>query len=138
MPRAQRHQNRDQIFKLEQTWHDALLEKNAQVLQGLLADDYIGITPNGMLQSKEQTLNMLRNGSLRLTSIESFDRKVRFYGNTAVVTSRTQVAGNGGDGDITGSYRYTRVYVKDGEGAWKAVSFEASRIRKVNKAKQNR
>jgi ketosteroid isomerase-like protein len=39
------------------------------------------------------------------------------------------VSGSTADGDISGSYRYTRVYVRDEQGVWKIVSFEASRIR---------
>jgi len=54
---------------------------------------------------------------------------VRFYGTTALVTSRAEVSGSTADGDISGSYRYTRVYVRDEQGVWKIVSFEASRIR---------
>jgi hypothetical protein len=34
-----------------------------------------------------------------------------------------------GEGDISGNYRYTRVYVRDATGTWKIVSFEASKIR---------
>jgi ketosteroid isomerase-like protein len=30
---------------------------------------------------------------------------------------------------MSGSYRFTRVYVKGDNGAWKIVSFESSRIR---------
>ena len=64
-----------------------------------------------------------------MTSIEFSDRKVRFYGQTALVTSRAEVSGNNADADFSGSYRYTRVYVRDEQGKWKIVSFEASRIR---------
>jgi hypothetical protein len=39
------------------------------------------------------------------------------------------VQGTKSDGDISGSFRYTRVYVLDPQGNWKIVSFEASRIR---------
>jgi ketosteroid isomerase-like protein len=35
----------------------------------------------------------------------------------------------GAGSDYTGSYRYTRVYVRNAQGLWKIVSFEASRIR---------
>jgi len=31
--------------------------------------------------------------------------------------------------DLSGSYRYTHVYVKNAQGEWKIVSFEASAIR---------
>ena len=50
------------------------------------------------------------------TSIEFSDRKVRFYGQTALVTSRAEVNGPTAEGDISGSYRYTRVYVRDEHG----------------------
>ena len=59
----------------------------------LLADDYIAITPNGTLQSKEQTLANLRSGAMHIKSLEFSDRKVRFYGQTALVTSRAEVNG---------------------------------------------
>jgi ketosteroid isomerase-like protein len=60
---------------------------------------------------------------------------VRFYGTTAVVTSIAQVNGVTSEGDISGSYRYTRVYVRDPAGKWKIVSFEASRIREPDEHK---
>lgn len=129
MPRAQRHESRHEIDQLEQNWRDALLHRNANAMDGLLADDYIAITSNGTLQSKEQTLANLRAGMLHFASIQFSDRKVRFYGQTALVTSRAEVSGTNADGDISGSYRYTRVYIKDEKGNWKIVSFETSRIR---------
>lgn len=129
MPRGERHEVRHEIDQLEDTWRDAILHRNATAMDNLLADDYIAITSNGTLQSKEQTLASLRSGKLHFTSIAFTDRKVRFYGQTALVTSRADVSGATPDGDISGSYRYTRVYVKDDHGAWKIVSFETSRIR---------
>ena len=129
MPRAQRHESRHEIDQLELNWRDAVLHRNAAAMEGLLADDYISITANGTLQSKDQTLANLRSGMVHFASIEFSDRKVRFYGQTALVTSRAEVSGTAPEGDISGSYRYTRVYVRDERGRWKIVSFEVSRIR---------
>lgn len=129
MPRAQRHESRHEIDQLEQVWRNAIITRDASALDGLLADDYIAITPNGTLQSKDQTLANLRSGTLHFNSIELSDRKVRFYGQTALVTSRAEVTGKNDDEDLSGAYRYTRVYVRDEQGQWKIVSFEASRIR---------
>ncbi|HKF47677.1 MAG TPA: nuclear transport factor 2 family protein [Terracidiphilus sp.] len=129
MPRAERHESRHEIDQLEQQWKDAVIGHNVQAMDSLLADDYIAITANGLLQSKDQTLANLKDGTLHLESITFSDRKVRFYGKTALVTSRAEVSGSAADGDVSGSYRYTRVYVHDGAGGWKIVSFEASRIR---------
>jgi ketosteroid isomerase-like protein len=129
MPRAERHESKHEIDQLEQNWRDAIMHRNVQAMDALLSDDYIAITANGMLQSKEQTLANLKTGALRFDAIEFSDRKVRFYGETALVTSKAEVKGNRPDGEISGSYRYTRVYVRDPKGGWKIVSFEASRIR---------
>ena len=129
MPRAEKHETRHQIEHLEEVWRNAMLKGNISALDALLADDYIAITPTGILQSKEQTLDNLRSGTMRVKSIALTDRKIRMYGATALVTSRAEVEATDPGGEISGSYRYTRVYVKDARGAWRVVSFEASRIR---------
>lgn len=129
MKRGERHESHHEIDQLELNWRDAVLHRNIAALTALLSDDYIAITPNGMLQSKDETLATLRSGAVHFNSIDFSDRKVRFYGKTALVTSRAEVNGTSPEGDLTGSYRYTRVYVRNDQGKWQIVSFEASRIR---------
>lgn len=135
MPRAEKHETRHQIEHLEDTWRNALLHGNLTAMDALLADDYMAISPTGILQSKEQALANLRAGNTHFTSLELSDRKIRLYGTTALVTSRAEVAGTGPEGNISGSYRYTRVYVKDARGVWHIVSFEASRIKEPESSK---
>jgi ketosteroid isomerase-like protein len=129
MPRAQKHESRHEIDQLEETWREAVLKSNIAVMGGLLADDYMAITAAGTLQTKEQALDSLRAGRVHFTTLDISDRKVRFYGTTALVTSVAEVQGTTSEGDVSGSYRYTRVYVRDPQGAWKIVSFEVSKIR---------
>jgi ketosteroid isomerase-like protein len=129
MPRGQKHESRHEIDHLEDAWRDAVLHANATALAALLDEDYIAVTARGMLLTKEQTLARLSNGRAHYMALELSDRKVRFYGGTALVTSLALVSGTNADGeDISGSFRYTRVYVRNAQGAWKIVSFEASRI----------
>jgi ketosteroid isomerase-like protein len=128
MPRAQKHESRREIDLLEEAWRDAALKANVVAMEALLADDYMAITSTGTLQTKEQALANFRSGRTRFTSISYSDRKVRFYGTTALVTSVADVSGATPDGELSGSYRYTRVYVRDEHGVWKVVSFEANRI----------
>lgn len=129
MPRAEKHEVRHEIEHLETAWRNALMHGNTTAMDALLADDYVAITPNGILQSKEQALASLRSGTMHFTSLDLTDRKIRLYGTTALVTSRAEVTGTDPEGDISGAYRYTRVYVKDARGVWRIVSFEASKIR---------
>ncbi|HXS77569.1 MAG TPA: nuclear transport factor 2 family protein [Terracidiphilus sp.] len=138
MPRAERHEVHRQIEKLENAWNAAVLHGNIAVMDGLLADDYMAITPSGILQSKEQALASLRSGAMHFKSLEVSDRKIRLYGATALVTSRAEVQATGLEGDMSGSYRYTRVYVRDPRGVWRIVSFEASKIRDPNERHQSK
>lgn len=129
MPRAEKHETRHQIEHLEDVWRNAILHGNTTAMDSLLADDYMAISPTGILQSKEQTLANLRAGNVHFTTLDLSDRKIRLYGTTALVTSRAEVSGKGPDGEFSGSYRYTRVYVRDARGVWRIVSFEASKIK---------
>lgn len=129
LPRAERHEKRHEIDRLELEWRQAILQGDVNTMSSLLADDYVGITSNGTLQSKDETLASMRSGALHFESIQMWDRKIRFYGTTALVISRADVTGKAPDGPVSGSFRYTRVYVQDDKGAWHIVSFEASPIR---------
>jgi ketosteroid isomerase-like protein len=113
---------------MEDAWRNAILKGNSVALEGLLADDYTGITAKGAIQTKEQAVINLKSGALQLTAINISDRKVRVYGATAVVTSLAELTGTKDDQELSGRYRYTRVYVRNSLGQWKIVSFEASRI----------
>jgi len=129
MPRAQRHERRHEIDRLEELWRSAVLKNDTAALSSLLSDDYIAITPTGTVQTKDEALANLRSGRVRFSALNVTDRKVRFYGSAAIVTSTAEVQAAGADGGTaSGSYRYTRVYALDPHGVWKIVSFEANRI----------
>jgi ketosteroid isomerase-like protein len=116
-----------EIEGLELDWRQAQLSNNVTEVDRLLADDYLGINANGTLETKADELTRRRSGSFHITQLDLSDIKVRIYGDTAVVTSKADVIGKNGDRDISGRYRYTRVY-SNRDGQWRIVSFEASRV----------
>ena len=116
------------VQHLENKWLAAQMAGNSTVMANMLADDYLGISPDGTLETKAETLAAYKNGTLHFTTMEPSDRKIRIYGSTAVVVSKVEVAGTRNGEDLSGRYRYTRVYHYDGT-TWKIVSFEASPIR---------
>ena len=129
IPHPQRHDTRHLIDDLEESWRSAVLSSNASALASILSDDYMAITPSGTLQNKDDALSSLRNGHVHFASLTLSDRKVRFYGSTAIVTSLASVEATNSDVPVNGNYRYTHVYARDPQGKWKIVSFEASRVR---------
>ena len=134
---AQKHESRHEIDQLEDGWRTAALSGDVKTMDSLLADDYMAITAAGTLQSRDETLANLRSGRLHFTSLTITDRKVRFYGTTAVVTSLATIEATNPEGPVTGDYRYTHVYVRNAEGQWKIVSSEASHVRKPGPHKRN-
>lgn len=131
MPRHQSHAIHKKIESLELEWRNAEVSNNLSVMDHLLADDYLGISANGTVETKAQELAQRRAGTVRIQSLDISDIKVRVYGDTAVVTSTAELVGVNGQSNISGNYRYTRVYNKR-FGQWKIVSFEASRIHDVD------
>lgn len=127
LPHRESHDLHKQIEALEMQWRDAVLHNDVRQMDRLLADDYLGISANGTVETKSEELAQSRAGTLRIQSLNLNDIKVRIYGNTAVVTSRAELTGVNGQSDISGNYRYTRVYNKR-YGKWRIISFEASRI----------
>jgi ketosteroid isomerase-like protein len=113
------------IQNLEMRLQQAELTGNISTIASMLSDDYLGIYADGMLATKADTLASLKNGTVHYTSIHTFDRKIRVYGSTAVVVSKAKVEGVKDGQDISGNYRYTRVYHRTNR-VWKVVSFEAS------------
>lgn len=131
LPKHESHALHKEIEALEMQWRNAVVGNNVSVMDHLLADDYIGISANGTVETKAQELAQSKAGTIRIQSLDLSDLKVRVFGDTAVVTSRAQLTGVNGQSDISGNYRYTRVYNKR-LGQWKIVSFEASRIHDVD------
>ena len=127
MPRrGMKHVYQKQVEQLEMQWRAAQLSNNVATMDSLLADDYIGIGANGTVQTKQETLDRQRNRTLVITSLDLSEVKVRVYGDTAVVTSRAELKGTNGGKDMSGTYHYTRVYIKR-LNQWQIVSFEATR-----------
>lgn len=121
---------RRSIEQLEEQYRQAMLEDNVALMRRMLANDYLGIEPNGIIKTKAETLYAWKNHLIAMERLELSDLHVRIYGDTAVVTSRAYVIGHGPDGLTNGWYRYTRVYHRDATGRWRIVSFEANRIQR--------
>jgi ketosteroid isomerase-like protein len=113
------------IEKLEGLWQQAELTANTGTMATMLSDDYLAIYGDGTLATKAETIDSFKNGTTRFSQIRTWDRKIRVFGSTAVVVSKAQVTGTHDGENLTGLYRYTRVYHRH-NGVWQIVSFEAS------------
>ena len=116
-----------EVLDAERQWREAWLAGDAAALDRIHADDYIAIPNIGSTSNKEQVMADVRRGVFRYSRMEHSEQTVRFHGPTAVVVGRTTNEGRRGDRDVSGAFRYTRIYVKR-DGRWQAVLSQYTRI----------
>ena len=93
LPKRENRVVHKQIETLEMEWRQAQVDNNITVIADLLADDYVGITANGTIETKSQAIAQRKAGTIRITTLDLDDLKVRLYGDTAVVTSNRRFTG---------------------------------------------
>jgi ketosteroid isomerase-like protein len=79
---------------------------------------------------------VLSGNTAAMDSLLADDYMAITASGTLQTKEQALVQGTNAEGDFTGSFRYTRVYVRDVRGEWKIVSFEASRIRGSGERRQ--
>jgi len=121
------------ILRLESEGREATLKNDIKANDRLLADNWMNINPDGSITTKAKLLELLKDGSFRIMSIENDEVMVRVYGeggDAAVVTGRstTKRAGQGNE-VLARQVRFTRVYAKS-KGRWRVVSAHNTLIAK--------
>lgn len=117
----------DEIKNLEKERAAAVVKADTATLERVTADDYVLINANGQMMDKQQTMEAIKTGQIKIASNDLSDLKVRVYGNTAVVTGKSTVKGTLSGTDINGPVLFTRVYVRK-NGHWQAVAFQQTRV----------
>ena len=117
----------EQITKLSDEGKEAALKNDASWIEKNATDDYVTILANGAMASKADVVQMRKSGDVKYDSIDVSDRKVRTYGNTAVMNATATIKGTMKGNDISGTYRITQVWVKQG-GGWKVANMQSTKV----------
>ena len=116
------------VEKLDDELFDAAKKGDAAVFEKNLADNYIRIGDDGQMLNKAETVDVYKSGRIKWDTIDLKNRKVRMFGNTAIVTREDNVKGHIGSNEISGTYRRTIVYVKMKNGQWQDVTFQSTKV----------
>jgi ketosteroid isomerase-like protein len=106
----------------------ALKEQDYAALEGLYADDYMLVRPDGSVLNKRGVLQDLQSGGLRVHSVELDQTKVRIYGSTAVLTAESQAVSSRYGMESRSHFRLLAVYVQQGQ-TIKLVHFQSTLLR---------
>jgi ketosteroid isomerase-like protein len=102
----------EQLLRMERDWAKAVVDRNPSVIARIQANDFIGWDFKGKAYTKAENIQALESGYWKTISLDLDDVKAGVVGDTAVVTSRVARKGRFKDQDLTGQFRWTRVYAK--------------------------
>jgi ketosteroid isomerase-like protein len=125
--RATNSSSEESIKFLEDAWVNAIVHRDVNALNYIMADDFAGISPNGYPYTKEEAITDVRSGSYVVKSMALDDVKVRLYGDIALVTFYQNEKSKFGDEDHSGRYSFTDVWVKR-DGTWKAIASQGTPV----------
>lgn len=126
--------DRNAVMALEKEWSAASVKRDPAVIEGILADDFVGFDGRGFRSDKAAELQEAAPpvpgaspSPLTLVGEELSDLEVRVFGTAAVLTALNTARFKTQTGETTVRYRRTTVWAKRG-GKWQCVSFHASRL----------
>jgi uncharacterized protein (TIGR02246 family) len=122
----QQQNDEQQILALHEAGDKALMSADLSTLAQIFADDYVQYNEAGKAFTKQDVLNNFRTGAIRYLSIVSTSRKIRVFGDTAVVhgSESDEVEADGKKFSVR--YIYLDVLRKK-DGEWKLVASQLAR-----------
>lgn len=114
------------LRSIEQAWLDAEKNHDAASFEKFVADDWIGITPDGKSQTKAERAAEIK--AAHTTAATMGEMEARIFGNTAVVTGSDDEVNEESGKNFNSHYVWTDVFVKR-QGKWLAVASQTAEIK---------
>jgi ketosteroid isomerase-like protein len=118
-----------EMVALEARLRTAQLAADVGALDALIAEELLFTGPDGTLATKAQDLAAHGSGAVRFREHVPEELRVRRVGADVAVTAlRTRLAVEVGGVLVRGTYRYTRVWSREGGGEWRVVGGHVSAV----------
>ena len=117
------------LTQLVKDFNAALVKADTAFLDKVLAPDFVHYRPRGDIENRAQYLDNRKNGRVDFDSLVADEIKVRFYGDTAIVTYRSTAKGKDQHGAIDEQRLWSRVFVRR-DGRWQLVHSQGTTIQK--------
>jgi len=115
------------LKRISDAWDAAIVRKDEKAIADNMAEDFRQIDGYGNLETKKSFVAGIVDPKLTIDPYTVEDFEVRLYGDTALLSGRTDMTGKYDGKVFTSSYRYIDIYVRRG-GAWKIVSVQITKL----------
>ena len=114
------------LEQLNEIWNRAWLERDAALVEKLMADDYLYIAPNGQLLDRKTILNVIKSPSYRLDNSTRTPVAIKFVGpDGAVMVFHSQAAGTFDGKAFKDNHKCTMLCVRRGS-EWRVLLEQCS------------
>jgi ketosteroid isomerase-like protein len=118
-----------EIVALEVRLRSAQLAADVPALDRLISDDLLFTGPNGQLGTKAEDLAAHGSGAVRFRAHVPEELRVRRVGpDVALCALRARLEVEVGGMLVAGTYRYTRVWAREPDGAWRVAGGHVSPV----------
>jgi|SRR6516165_3671788 len=120
--RGQKDQKKTEryILESERQWAKSVATGDTHAIERILADDFVGVDPQGHLYNKQQMVVDTRKAPKYYVSNRLNDVKVRFYGDTAIAQGSETWEKRTGE---RGRFVWTDTWIRR-NGSWQIVAAE--------------
>ncbi len=115
------------LIKHENDTAVAFAKRDTAFFENTLADEWTIIDPTGEVSDKARQIREVKDGTFAVESMDNKEMKVRVYGDAAVVTGLSEMKAKYKGEDISGTDRWTDVFVRR-DGKWRCVASQATRV----------
>ena len=116
--------NAAEILALEDRRYAAMTSNDLAALEALFHDEMIYTHSSAVVDTKASYLEALRSGKTRYKSAKRFEEKVRFAGDTALVTGRAEFEVELNGNPKTLRLRFLNAWTKTPAG-WKFIAWQS-------------
>jgi ketosteroid isomerase-like protein len=126
-PAAQDSSAEQAVRQAEEQRCQALVQGDLAAVDRSMSDDSTYVHSSGEVQNKAAFIGDLKSGKRVYKGLKEDDVQVRVYGNTAVLTARTELQVVNAGKELQFPMRITTVYVKLG-GKWVMATYQSTRL----------
>ena len=116
--------NAAEILALEDKRYAAMTTNDLAALEALFHDEMIYTHSSAVVDTKASYLEALRSGKTRYKTAKRFEEKVRFAGDTALVTGRAEFEVELNGAPKTLRLRFLNVWTRTPAG-WKFIAWQS-------------
>ena len=110
-------------------WDAAIVRKDRAAIAANMADSFMQIGSDGDTADKAKFLEGITSDKLVIAPYTVDEFRIRFYGDTALVSGSTDMHGSWDGKPFRSNYRFTDTYVREADGKWRVVNVQTTEVR---------